>query len=151
MLHPFAVIPEYKTSGAACFDLVATDIERVSAGKVKIKFGIAVEIPEGYKMCIVPRSGRCLKGWVQINTPGQVDSDYRGELMWFLDGIPIGKNADSLYYEPLEIGVGQRCAQAWIEKVIKAEFEVVEELSETERGEGGFGSTGNHQTLVNVK
>lgn len=144
-LNENAVVPEYKTSGAACFDLVATEIERSGQGNkyAKIKFGIACEIPEGYKIEIEPRSSNCLKGWIQGNSPGQVDSDYRGELMWFLEAIPYDiKNAVTLSYPELPYKVGERCAQAHIEEVIKGKFELVNELSETERGSGGFGSTG---------
>lgn len=139
-----AVTPEYKTEGAACFDLTAAHIEYVAPGKVKVYFGIACQIPKGYKIEIQPRSSGTLKGWVQLNSPGQVDSDYRGELMWFLDAIPNGIDKSYLEqkYPHLPFAVGERCAQGIVEEVITAKFIEVEELTETQRGTGGFGSTG---------
>lgn len=143
-----AVIPQYQTKGAACFDLVANMIERVGKGKYKIYFGIACEIPEGCKINIVPRSSFTLKGFVQANSPGQVDSDYRGELMWFIQAIPNDVITESelggysLIYPELPFKEGDRCAQAFVEEVTQANFIETNELGETERGSGGFGSTG---------
>lgn len=156
-LHPNAVIPKYANNHAACFDLTVTEIEYIPYGKAIIKFGIAVEVPEGYKLVIVPRSSFTHKGYVMVNSPGQVDSDYRGELQMRIEAIPndyqegynngvIGPGylhrPSKILYPNLPFKVGDRAAQAYIEKVIQATFEEVEELSPTDRGENGFGSTG---------
>lgn len=151
-LHPNAVMPEYQTPEAACFDLVVTEIEQKTDNKAVIKFGLAMEIPKGYKLVLVPRSSFTSTHWVQSNSPGQIDSDYRGELQMRIVAIPGGieegqttglvMNTYSLVHYPLPFKVGDRAAQCFIEKVIQASFEEVEELSETQRGSGGFGSTG---------
>jgi dUTP pyrophosphatase len=143
------------TKGAACFDFTITRIERFGGNKAKLFFGLACEFPEGYVMTIQPRSSFCHKGWVQQNSPGQVDSDYRGELQMYIEAIPqqYDESAYSedgykitgtgeMLYTPLPFKVGDRCCQAKLEEVIPVEFEEVEELSDTERGAGGYGSTG---------
>lgn len=149
-----AVIPFLATEGAACFDLTANRIEEVDRGKIKILFGLACEIPEDYKLCIVPRSSFCLKGWVQANSPGQVDPDYRGEIAMFLEAIPMGikegyiKNekvtywGHTLIYPELPYKVGERCAQAFLQEIVPTKITMVGEVTETVRGTGGFGSTG---------
>lgn len=74
-LHEKAIIPQVMTEGAACFDLVATEIEyNPERNKVKIHFGLACEFPKDYKLCIVPRSSFGHKSWFQANSPGQIDS-----------------------------------------------------------------------------
>ena len=143
-IHSDAVIPKFMTNGAACVDLVATQIMRSNKNRVLVKFGFSTEIPEGWKICIAPRSSFTHTGWVLGNSPGQIDSDYRGEWMIKFEAIPIGINAfaiPSLQYEQFPYSKGDRVAQAWIEPVHHMEFEEVEELSETKRGIGGFGST----------
>lgn len=132
-LHPDAVIPKYANKYAACFDLTVTSIEFPGDGKAILKFGLAVEIPEGYKLVLLPRSSFTLKGWVQANSPGQIDCDYRGELQ-----MRIEQMAPSFF--PFK--EGDRAAQAFVEKVLQAEFEEVEELAPSDRGVNGWGSTG---------
>lgn len=131
-----AVIPEYKTIGAACFDLVAAGVKWDNENKLLVVYvGFGVEIPEGYKMTIVPRSSFTGSEFILQNSPCQIDSDYRGEI-----GIkfrPIDPFALKIPFED-----GERFAQGMIEKVIKAKFEEVDELAPTERGAGGYGSTG---------
>lgn len=139
-LYPDAVIPEYKTLGAAAVDLHAYFPEEwkatgINAGdRELIGTGIAVEIPEGYELQIRPRSGLALKeGITVLNTPGTIDSDYRGEVkVMLVNHGPLGTI----------IRHGDRIAQAVLAPVIRMEFEEVAELNETERGAGGFGSTG---------
>lgn len=128
--------PQYTTQGAAGFDLAAAYPVFIPAGmSALVRTGLRVAIPEGYEMQIRPRSGLALKYNVSVlNSPGTIDSDYRGEV-----GV-ILINHDG--YNNYEVKVGDRIAQGVISKVDKAEFIVVEDLDETERNTNGFGSTG---------
>lgn len=133
-----AIIPEYKTTGSAGFDLnVLLDTEEyiLKKGEIKLfKTGLAMSLPDGYEAQIRSRSGLSLKnGVIVLNSPGTVDSDYRGEI-----GI-ILMNCGNEDYKVEHLS---RIAQMVIAKYEKADIEVVEELDNTERGEGGFGSTG---------
>lgn len=143
-LHPNAVLPTYSTNGSAGMDLTAVSKEYDEYGNVHYGFGLAFEIPEGYVGLIFPRSS-CAKTDLSLsNAVGCVDSDYRGEVTakfkptlkynTFHEGeIPIKEHK----YE-----VGDRVAQMIIMPYPKIEWEEVDELSETERGTGGYGSTG---------
>ncbi len=132
-----AVIPEYKTAGAAGADVCAhieTDVV-IERGKfAMIPTGLFFEIPDGYEIQVRPRSGLAAKNGVTVlNTPGTIDSDYRGELKIIL--INLG-NADFTVHN------GDRIAQIIVSPVIQASFEPTANLSQTERGAKGFGSTG---------
>lgn len=133
-----ARVPFYATSGSAGFDLHAIDTVSIQAGStVMVRTGLAFEIPEGYELQIRPRSGMSAKTKIRVsNSPGTLDSDYRGEVMIIIDNISQNQ-ADSY-----RINSGDRIAQAVLQKVEQAEFELVDELSETQRGSGGFGSSG---------
>lgn len=132
-----AVIPEYKTKGAAGADLCALlDAPlTIPAGKfAMVPTGLFFEIPEGYEVQVRPRSGLAAKNGITVlNTPGTIDSDYRGEIKVIL--INLGSS-------DFTINSGDRIAQMIIAPVIQASFSIVENLSNTERGSGGFGSTG---------
>lgn len=132
-----AVIPEYKTAGAAGADLCALLNEplTIPAGKfAMVPTGLFFEIPEGYEVQVRPRSGLAAKNGVTVlNTPGTIDSDYRGEIKVIL--INLGE-AD------FTINSGDRIAQMIVAPVTQATFSITDSLSETERGAGGFGSTG---------
>ncbi|MCQ2592808.1 MAG: dUTP diphosphatase [Treponema sp.] len=133
-----AVLPEYKTEGAAGADLYAflpDGAVVIPAGKfAMIPTGLFFEIPQGYEIQVRPRSGLAAKNGITVlNTPGTIDSDYRGEIKIVL--INLGQ-------EDFTINDKDRIAQMIISPVIQAKFEITENLSETERGEGGFGSTG---------
>ena len=132
-----AVVPEYKTPGSAGCDVCA-HIENdlvIAAGKfAMIPTGLFFEIPESYEIQVRPRSGLAAKNGVTVlNTPGTIDSDYRGELKIIL--INLGN-------EDFTVHNKDRIAQIIISPVTQAVFEATEKLSETERGNGGFGSTG---------
>lgn len=135
LLQPEATPPRYATEGAACFDLFAADAARVYAKQsAVIPTGLAVEVPWGYAMLVHSRSGHGFKHGVRLaNCTGVIDSDYRGEVMVCLhnDGL-----ADMV------IAPGDRIAQAMIVQAPLITFEVAEQLSLTDRGHGGFGSTG---------
>ena len=134
---PRAVLPQYETEGSAGMDLRAfldADISIPPLGRVKIPTGIKIEIPKGYEGQVRPRSGLAVKkGLTVLNSPGTIDSDYRGDLDIIL--INLGS-------EGIIIKDGERIAQLVIAPVCKANIAEVKELTETSRGEGGFGSTG---------
>lgn len=134
-----AVIPSYKTSGAAGADVCALLAEPVVIKKgqsAMLPTGLFFEIPEGYEIQIRPRSGLAAKNGITVlNTPGTIDSDYRGELKIIL--INLGN-------EDFTVNSGDRIAQMILAPVIQADFKIATELSQTERGAGGFGSTGVH-------
>jgi dUTP pyrophosphatase len=132
-----AVLPLYKTSGAAGADVCAFLKESVTiaAGKfAMIPTGLFFEIPEGYEIQVRPRSGLAAKhGVTVLNTPGTIDSDYRGELKVIL--INLGQ-------EDFIVNPGERIAQIIVSPVTLADFTITDSLSDTQRGEKGFGSTG---------
>ncbi len=135
-LHPKAKVPTYGTEGAAGFDFYALEDVSILPHETKlIPTGIAMEIPLGYEIQVRPRSGMSLKTSFRVaNAPGTIDSDYRGECN------VIGENTS--HYHMLDIKKGDRIAQGVLSKVPQAIFEVVDELGGTERGTGGYGSTG---------
>ena len=132
-----ALLPEYKTSGSAGADLRALIEDPIILKPMQgclIPTGLSVELPKGIELQVRPRSGLALKhGITVLNTPGTVDSDYRGELAVLL--INLGN-------EDFKIENGDRIAQAVIAQAIQADFVQKDELSNTERGAGGYGSTG---------
>lgn len=136
-LHPDAVVPKYQSAGASGFDLHALEDMDIKAGDtVLVKTGLSVAVPAGYELQVRPRSGMALKtNLVVANSPGTVDSDYRGEV------CVIMKNSLGIKAHQ-KISKGDRIAQGVIVPVVQAEIEEVEELDETQRGAGGFGSTG---------
>ena len=128
-------LPRYATEGAAGMDVVsAEDVTIAPGGRHAVATGLAVAIPAGFEIQVRPRSGLALKHGITVpNTPGTIDSDYRGELKVIL--INLGA-------EPFAIQRGDRVAQLVLAPVTRAGWIEVTELDETERGEGGFGSTG---------
>lgn len=143
-LHPDAIVPQYATAGAACFDLVALTVRgayqlgaNVDHGHpIECGTGLAFEVPSGHVMLIFSRSGHGFHGMRLANCVGVIDSDYRGEVKVILtqDLIP---GDFGIFVKP-----GDRIAQAMILPVPAVELELVDELSSTQRGTGGFGSTG---------
>ncbi len=134
-------LPSYETRGAAGADVRANFPEEGRGGMILapgerslVPTGLRIEIPEGYEVQVRPRSGLALKHGITLpNTPGTIDSDYRGPL-----GI-IVMNAGT---EPFHIEHGARIAQLIVAPVLQASFTIAQDLSDTERGSGGFGSTG---------
>ncbi len=131
-----AVIPGNAYAGDAGYDLCATEeVTLKPLERALIPTGLAVQIPEGYAGFVLPRSGMAIKqGLSLVNAPGLIDSNYRGELK------AIAINLDPK--NPIEIHVGDRIAQLVIMKVETVNFREVSELDSSERGEGGFGSSG---------
>ncbi|WP_394951585.1 dUTP diphosphatase [uncultured Helicobacter sp.] len=134
-LHPNAIIPQYQTAFSAGFDLHSLDSHILRAGeRALIPTGLAFEIESHYEVQVRPRSGLALKNGISVlNTPGTIDSDYRGEIKVLL----INHSSEDFVIES-----GDRIAQGVVCKVYQAEFEEVEVLSDSQRGEGGFGSSG---------
>lgn len=135
-------LPAYETAGSAGADIRANlpaaqrtgGITLAPMQRLIVPTGIRVEIPVGYEMQIRPRSGLALNHGITLpNTPGTIDSDYRG---------PLGVALVNLSDQPYIIRHGDRIAQIIIAPVLQAGFQVVETLTETKRGQGGFGSTG---------
>ena len=130
-------LPEYATPQSAGVDLRANidePVELKPLSRALIPTGLHIALPEGYEAQIRPRSGLAIKkGITCLNTPGTIDADYRGDVGIIL----INLSAETFIVNP-----GERIAQMIISKFEQAKFELVEELDETERGEGGFGHTG---------
>jgi dUTP pyrophosphatase len=127
--------PSYASAGAAGLDVVAAEtVTLVPGARHAVATGFAIAIPEGYEVQVRPRSGLALKyGITCLNTPGTIDSDYRGEIRVILA---------NLGQEPFDVVRGERIAQLVPAPVLRARFAQVEALGMTERGSGGFGSTG---------
>lgn len=136
LLSPEARKPTYGSKGAACFDIYATHDAFVSSGGgYKFATGLAFEIPDGHTMLVFPRSGMSTKQGLRLaNCVAVIDSDYRGELF-----VPLYNDSRMDQF----VRAGDRIAQAMLVKADQIDLEEVNELSETIRGAGGFGSTGN--------
>tara|TARA_B100000530_G_scaffold9587_1_gene7745 strand:- start:212 stop:649 length:438 start_codon:yes stop_codon:yes gene_type:complete len=136
-LNPKAKLPKYKTEGSSGMDLMAlieNSITIKSQNSALIPTGLSIAIPEDMEVQIRPRSGLAAKSNISVlNTPGTIDSDYRGEIKIIL--FNHGK-------EEFTVNNNDRIAQMVLMPVLKAEFKEVEELPKTVRGSGGFGSTG---------
>lgn len=134
-------LPHYATAGAAGMDVLSAETVTLQpGGRHAVATGLSFAIPDGYEIQVRPRSGLALKHGITVpNTPGTIDSDYRGELKVIL--INHGSEA-------FAIARGDRVAQLVLAPVVQARWDEVDELDETSRGEGGFGSTGGHAKLM---
>lgn len=135
-LHPAAIIPRYQTPGAACFDLHALEGAYVCAlENWTFRTGLAFEVPPGHVMLVFSRSGHGFKHGIRLaNCVGVVDSDYRGEVF-----VKLTNDEDRGNYE---VQKGERIAQAMVIPVHQWQLVEADELSDTQRGTGGLGSTG---------
>lgn len=131
-------LPVKGSLDAACFDVYANSIT-FKDGKAVYGLGFATEIPKGYRGVIAPRSSLSKHSWVMANSIGIIDSDYRGEWMMVLAPLNGDVTTSALPY-----GVGERCCQIYFEPVLDAEFVLTKDLEDTNRGTGGFGSTGKN-------
>lgn len=129
------LIPSYETAGASGADLKSKEDGVLNPGERRlVKTGVFIELPIGYEAQVRPRSGLALKhGITMLNSPGTIDSDYRGEI-----GVIMVNHSS----EPFEYKKGDRIAQLVISQYSRAEFKVTLSLTETVRGAGGFGHTG---------
>ena len=141
-----AKLPVVGSEHAACFDFFAQRIQRVSEDKYIVYLGLMCEFPHGYVLTFQPRSSITHKDLIMANTPGQIDSDYRGELQVRFQLLPNGvTNFDGktvLTYPEFPYVAGDRVVQAKLERLVPVEIEETLELSATDREAGGFGSTG---------
>lgn len=157
-LNENAVIPYRASEFSGGWDVIATEIEKVSDDLFICKLGFALELPEGYKLTLVPRSSITKTHWVMQNSPGLGDEDYRGEYQIRFRGIPVdykpsynngilgsghSSSPSKMIYEEFPFKVGERIGQIYLETVISMEFNEVNELATSTRDAGGFGSTGN--------
>jgi len=130
-------LPKYETTGSSGMDLAANIVDNINVNPGKtaiIPTGLALSIPKGFEIQIRPRSGLAAKQKISVlNTPGTIDSDYRGEIKVIL--INLGQKS-------FKVEKGLRIAQMVVCPVVQAQIKEVEDLNETERGKGGFGSTG---------
>ena len=128
-------LPSYATEHAAGMDVVAAESLSLAPGERRaVATGFAIAIPHGYEVQVRPRSGLALKNGLSVlNSPGTIDSDYRGEVKVILA---------NLGGEPYEVVRGERIAQLVPAPVLRANFREIESLDQTHRGDGGFGSTG---------
>lgn len=135
-LHPSAIIPTYAKPGDAGADLYAIEEKTLKPGeRALIKTGIAIALPEGYVGLVHPRSGLALKNGISVvNSPGTIDSGYRGEIGVVLINHDLN--------ESFSVKVGDRIAQLVIQKFETAIFKTVSQLPPSERASGGYGSTG---------
>lgn len=138
-LHPDAIIPRYATNGAACFDLHAvsgTGDSILNGMSELVDTGLSFEIPEGHVMLVYSRSGHGFNNATRLaNCVGVVDSDFRGE-------VKVRLTRDSDILTPMRVKSGDRIAQAMIVPIPAVSLVEVAQLSDTDRGLGGFGSTG---------
>lgn len=137
ILREGAAVPGYMSAGAAGADLAARidgELRIEPLGRALVPTGISIEVPSGFEAQVRPRSGNAIKkGLAVLNSPGTIDSDYRGEVMVILANLGA---------EPQTIRDGDRIAQLVVAPVSRAAFEVSGPLGESRRGAGGFGSTG---------
>ena len=135
--HKGLELPAYQSTGAAGMDLAAAvdaDIILAPGDRDLIPTGLAIELPPGYEAQVRPRSGMAIKNGVTVlNSPGTIDSDYRGEIKVILINHGV---------EPFTISRGMRIAQMVIAPVIQAQLVLSEDLNDSERGAGGFGHSG---------
>lgn len=144
--HPNAKVPVQGNPQAMCFDCYAADIniDQVNSRTI-VDLGFKIELPEGYGMRVLPRSNVSKHFYVLGNSVGVIDPDYRGNVMATFIPIPSWTytgNYSGFSLEPFPYEIGDRCCQVEIYKKETFEFEITDTLSNTERGEGGFGSTG---------
>lgn len=133
-LYPDAKLPTKATPESSCYDVYSVEeVKFMTWTKRMVPTGLAFELPPGMSLDIRPRSGLASQGFIILNSPGTLDSDYRGELLI---------SCMSLSTLDILIEKGDRIAQIRLFRTIDIEFEEVKELDETSRGEGGFGSTG---------
>ena len=132
--HPKAFSPTQATKGSAGWDIYSPDSHVIlPSGSIMVRTGVSLGIPEGYYISIVPRSSMGKRGIIIPNAPGTIDSDYTGEICVMLHNLTVF---------PVSVTEGDRIAQMILHKYQPLEFERVDAITETERGSGGFGSTG---------
>lgn len=149
-LHPNAKIPEKGSELAGGWDVFCTEIIQEEPDFVICKLGFSLQPDHRFKITLVPRSSLTKTKWIQQNSPGLGDPDYTGEYQYRFRALPEGfgiihdvyKETVKFIYPKFPYQVGDRIGQIYLEEIIPMDFIEVEELSNSERGTGGFGSTG---------
>jgi len=148
-LHDDASIPQKMSNGAGAWDVTATEIIVEEPGYVICKLGFSLALPPNYRVILMPRSNLSKYGWVVANSVGVGDSDYRGEYQFRFRALPkwdVRVNGESVEYTlsmpDFPYKKGDRVGQIWVEKIEDISFVKVVSLDSTDRGVGGFGSTG---------
>jgi dUTP pyrophosphatase len=144
--HKNAQFPKKATELAGGWDVIVTEIIKKSDDFIICKLGFGLQPPPNYKITLVPRSSLTKTKWLLQNSPGLGDPDYLGEYQYRFRAIPdqidVRDWSSDLIYEDFPFKLGDRIGQIYLEEIIPIEFEEVEELSTTERGAQGFGSSG---------
>lgn len=150
LLSETAQLPLKAHPTDACFDVFADRIEKIEDDFYVVYLGFALEIPENWKAVCVPRSSFTKTKWLVQNSPGQIDSEYRGELQYRFRAIPtyfvdavLCDGTHGMTYDAFPFKIGDRIGQMYFEFVQPINFIEVDNLTPTNRNEGGFGSTGN--------
>lgn len=142
-LHENAVLPKRGSEFAGGWDVTAVSMKQISDDFVVYDLGFALEPEFDSKVTLVPRSSFTNTHWILQNSPGLGDSDFKGGYCFKFRALPIGVNVyNKLVYPDPPYKVGERIGQIYLEKVISIDWDVVDELNESERGAGGFGSSG---------
>lgn len=139
--HPNAKMPVKATDNAACWDVFAADIRQETDDLYIVDLGFKLQPPKGYKVVLVPRSSITKSMAVMQNSPGQGDGDYRGTYQLRFRMLPVPFEL-GIIYESLPYTIDDRVGQIYLEKVNEFILEESDSLDDTERGSGGFGSTG---------
>ena len=152
-LNELAQIPKQAHAFDGGWDVVCTEIEQVSEDFVICKLGFSLDLPRGYKLTLVPRSSLTATHWIVQNSPGLGDEGFKNEYQYRFRALPTGvdriSNANfKLSYPEFPYKVGDRIGQVYLEEVIPIVFTWVDALTDSSRGMGGYGSTGNSPLIT---
>lgn len=144
LTHHNAKLPTKGSEHAGAWDVYAADIKRIRRDWFEVDLGFSLEFSDRFRVMLQPRSSITKTDLVQQNAPGIGDSDYRGSYKFIFKVLPdeVNKLTGALRYCSFPYSIGDRVGQIYLEEIMPISFEQVDELSDTERGEGGFGSTG---------
>tara|TARA_B100000497_G_C7689441_1_gene418699 strand:- start:95 stop:553 length:459 start_codon:yes stop_codon:yes gene_type:complete len=143
---PGGQLPVKQDPRDACHDMYARQITEIQPGLVEVRLGVAIQPPGGYRIAIYPRSSISRSGWQLANSVGIVDNNYRGEILAVFSAKPMALDEcglDTFLYPDFPYQVQDRVCQMELVTYGSTDWEVVDQLDDTRRGEGGFGSTGN--------
>lgn len=141
LIHPNAKIPTKGTGHSGAWDVYAAEIKRIRQDWYEVDLGFSLEFPSNYRLMLQPRSSITNSNLIQQNSPGLGDSDYRGIYKFVFKVLPI-KGGWGIKYPMFPYQVGDRVGQIYLEEILPINFIQHDELTDSERGVGGFGSTG---------
>lgn len=144
LIHPNAKLPTKGSEHPGAWDVYAADIKRIRRDWFEVDLGFSLEFSDRFRVMLQPRSSITKTDLIQQNSPGIGDSDYRGSYKYVFKVLPDEVNyvTGALMYRNFPYSIGDRIGQIYLEEIMPISFEQVDELSDTARGEGGFGSTG---------